>query len=133
MSFFEHSPRRPDQWIYFSAGSIVFARVSNPAAFDSENVPRGRGGLCVEVMCHSPDWWAKPDRLSDRVKSDLTGVGLCSVDDFEEIYIEKVRETYPIYTLSYPRERRNILRKAHTIPNFYPAGRCGAFVYNNIG
>ena len=126
------SPTRQDQWIYFSSKSIIFARVSNPAAFDPENVPHSKGAICVEVMCHEQDWWADPGRLTSRVIRDLAVTGLISNDDVEAVFIEKIPESYPVYALDYLQERSRALKDLSRFENLLPAGRCGAFVYNNM-
>lgn len=124
--------RRRDQWIYFSSRNIIFARISSPAAFDPGNIPTGRGGLCVEVMCHEPDWWRDPGRLTDRVIGDLAATGMCSASEIEDCRIEKVPETYPVYTIDYPRLRRETMARLGRFVNLHPTGRCGAFFYNNM-
>jgi protoporphyrinogen oxidase len=125
-------PRRRDQWIYFSSKNIVFARISNPAMFNPANIPAGKGGLCVEVMCHDPAWWRHPEHLTDRVVKDLAHTGLCCKSDIEMIQIEKVKETYPVYTIDYPEVRRETLTRLAQFENLHPTGRCGAFFYNNM-
>ncbi len=128
----DRPPMRSDQWIYFSSRRIVFARVSNPAAFSQQNTPPGKGALCVEVMCHDPIWWESPGVLEQDVLRTLERVGLCRPDWIEGIRTERIPETYPIYALEYPDRRRDTLKRLERFDTLIPTGRCGSFFYNNM-
>ena len=126
-------PRLDYQWTYFG-GDEIFSRVTAPEAFLPSTVPTGKSGLCVEVTCRQgDDRWQNPDRLTPRVVDDLVRTGMIgSASDIEQVHIECVPNTYPIYKLNYMKELTRNLRELGQYSNLLLAGRCGRFWYNNM-
>ena len=126
-------PRYDYQWTYFG-GDEIFSRVTSPEAFLPSTVPAGKSGLCVEVTCRQGDErWQKPEALTDAIVRDLVRTGMiASASDIQQLHIEPVPYTYPIYKLNYLQELQRNLRELGTYANLLLAGRCGRFWYNNM-
>ena len=121
------------QWTYHG-GDEVFSRVSTPVAFAKTMAPEGKSGLCVEITCRQgDDTWSRPERLTERVVGDLVRTGtIARKDDVGAVHIERMPQTYPIYSLTYQSELTRSLRDLTQFRNLLMAGRCGRFWYNNM-
>jgi protoporphyrinogen oxidase len=126
-------PETDRQWVYFG-DEATFVRVSNPAAFSAAAVPPGRGTLCVERTCDEGDEaWSAGEGLTTGVVDALLRNGLIRAGgDVEEVHVERVASTYPIYTRSYRRDREVCMKGLGRLRNLVLAGRCGRFWYNNM-
>jgi protoporphyrinogen oxidase len=127
-------PLRLDyQWTYFG-GEEVFSRISAPVAFAKTMAPEGQSSACVELTCRQGDErWQHPDRWTDQIVRDLSASGaIGGADRVREAHIERVPNTYPIYTLDYNAELTRNLRALGRYTNLLMAGRCGRFWYNNM-
>ena len=110
-------------------------RISAPRHFSAANVPPGKEGLCLEVACteHSTVW-EDPSRFDCILETFLLKARLLdSLDHVEDVYVERIRRTYPLYALNYPRKLAGVFRWVHeTWPNLALIGRTGRFWYNNM-
>lgn len=125
---------RPYQWCYYGEKGIVFNRVSIPRYFSTDTCPPGAHGLCVEVTCREgDDRWRHPEALTDWVVDDLIKVGMLSSRRVVmDVRIERVAESYPVYTRRYPQELEKARQGLSAWPNLHLAGRTGMFWYNNM-
>lgn len=85
-------------WIECWEPSMLMSRVSYPSSFRPENAPPNYHGLSVEVPCRIGDRrWTAPEVLVDRVKRDLTIMGLLT-DETEVVacHIERIPAAFPI-------------------------------------
>lgn len=125
---------RAYQWCYYGADDLVFSRVSIPRYFSDDTVPRGATGLCVEVTCREGDErWQYGERLTSSVVDDLIKVGMVrSRKDVENVYLERVPHSYPIYHTSYPQNLERARKGIAKYENLQLAGRTGMFWYNNM-
>ncbi|MGE3706624.1 MAG: FAD-dependent oxidoreductase [Vicinamibacterales bacterium] len=126
-------PRHDFQWIYFN-GDEIFSRVSAPEAFSPTTVPPGKSALCVELTCREGDErWRNPERFTEAIVADLLRSGtIARAADVEQIHIEKVPNTYPIYKMNYLTELSRGLQALGQYSNLLLAGRSGRFWYNNM-
>ncbi len=127
--------KRKYQWCYYGADDIVFSRVSTPKFFADDTVPHaGASGLCVEVTCREGDErWNHAERLTDWVVDDLIKVGMISSRrKVNDVRVERVAQTYPIYHSRYPTELEKARRALGSFGNLHLAGRTGMFWYNNM-
>ncbi|MDD4894167.1 MAG: FAD-dependent oxidoreductase [Candidatus Omnitrophica bacterium] len=125
--------RRKEQWIYFGDSDLSFVRVSFPRNFDKDNVPSGRDSLCVEFTCrHNNLLWSDPGFIRGRLIADLARIGLCHKQDIDNIHIEKIANTYPIYKLNYLKELETVKNKLSRFRNLTCLGRTGEFWHNNM-
>lgn len=125
---------RDYQWCYYGADDIVFSRVSIPKFFSDDTCPPGTHGLCVEVTCREgDDRWNHAERLTEAVVQDLIRVGLVRHRrDVEDVFVERVAETYPIYHRTYPGALERARKALGQYQNLHLAGRTGMFWYNNM-
>lgn len=125
---------RDYQWCYYGADDIVFSRVSIPKFFSDDTCPPGTTGVCVEVTCREGDErWQHAERLTDAVVQDLIKVGLIrSRREVEDVFVERVADTYPIYHRTYPQALEKARKALTRYGNFHLAGRTGMFWYNNM-
>ncbi|HND32299.1 MAG TPA: hypothetical protein PLA94_19985, partial [Myxococcota bacterium] len=125
---------RQYQWCYYGADDIVFSRVSIPKFFSDDTAPPGMTGLCVEVTCREGDErWKHAERLTDWVVDDLVKVGLVGArKDVQDVRVERVRDSYPIYHKNYPAELEKARKALGRFENLQLAGRTGMFWYNNM-
>jgi protoporphyrinogen oxidase len=125
---------RDYQWCYYGADDIVFSRASIPRFFSTDTCPAGTTGLNLEVTCREGDErWRHAERLTDWVVDDLVKVGLIKTRrDVQNVYVERVAETYPIYHRTYPKELERTRRAIAQYQNLHLAGRTGMFWYNNM-
>jgi len=128
-------PEHDFQWIYYGGPDLVFSRASFPTKFSPHTAPPGKHGICVEIACMEGDGaWNHPDWVVGDVRTQMIKVGLVprytAIDD---CHVEKVRNTYPIYTMGYQERKtgasRSIREKAR---NINMLGRTGNFWYNNM-
>ena len=127
-------PTRDYQWIYYGDRSITINRISVPCLFNPANAPEGYSGVNVEITCFEGDEiWERPETMIPVVRKDLCASKLVrSADDIEEIWIERIRNTYPIYDLPYRQNLSKAISKLSKLENLMLLGRCGTFWYNNM-
>jgi protoporphyrinogen oxidase len=121
------------QWTYHG-GDEIFSRVSAPVAFAESTAPQGQHGLCVEFTCRQGDErWNNPERYTQPIINDLVRTEtIDSADQILATHIERVPETYPIYTLDYLDQLTRNLKALGAYRNLLLAGRSGRFWYNNM-
>ena len=110
-------------------------RISVPRNFNPDIVPPGKEGLCIEVTCTEDSrWWTDPSRFDCVIESFMLHAGLMkSLDHVEDVHVERIRRTYPLYTLNYPRKLRAMFRWVNeSWSNLALIGRTGRFWYNNM-
>ena len=129
------APEYEYQWIYYGGPDLVFSRASFPTRFSPHTAPDGKHGICVEIACMEGDGaWNHPDWVMGDVRNQMIKVGLVQrYNAIDQCHIEKVRNTYPIYTMGYQdrieRASQEILSRAR---NINLLGRTGNFWYNNM-
>jgi protoporphyrinogen oxidase len=121
------------QWIYYGGTDTVLSRVTITKELAPYMSPPGKTGLCVEVTCfEGAGAWRDPEALIPQIQSDLVRLKLVrSRDDFGAVHVERVRDTYPIYDLSYKESFSATARMAKPFKNLKLLGRTGAYWYNN--
>lgn len=129
----EDAPR-DFQWCYYGAEDIVFNRISTPRFFCPTTAPAGTSGYCVEVTAMEGDQrWQHGERLTDWVIDDLIRVGLINDrKNLLDVRVERVRDSYPIYHIDYPRHLDLARQQLGGFSNLNLAGRTGLFWYNNM-
>jgi len=123
------------QWCYFGDADMEVDRISVPRNFNPDIVPPGKEGLCIEVTCTEDSrWWTDPSRFDCVIESFMLHAGLMkSLDHVEDVHVERIRRTYPLYTLNYPRKLRAMFRWVNeSWSNLALIGRTGRFWYNNM-
>ncbi|HET9555423.1 MAG TPA: FAD-dependent oxidoreductase [Anaeromyxobacteraceae bacterium] len=127
-------PARVDQqWIYF-AEEPAFVRVSLPTAFSAAAAPPGAGALGVERTCveGDADWRGAESLVPDVVAGLVRARVIGDAGDVESVHVERVADSYPVYTLGYREARDACLAALGRHRNLLLAGRCGRYWYNNM-
>jgi protoporphyrinogen oxidase len=121
------------QWTYYG-GDEIFSRVSAPTVFAASMAPPGKSGICVEFTCKEGDErWQHPERYTQAMIDDLVRTKtIDSADQIQNVHVERVPFTYPIYKINYFGELTRNLRELARYKNMLLAGRCGRFWYNNM-
>ncbi len=123
------------QWCYFGDRHMEASRACLPRLFNPSLAPPEKEAICIEVSCSEDSAaWRDPARLDCVVETFLLHARMLnSLDDIEDYHVERVRETYPLYVLNYPRKLRGVFDWAHaTWSNLSLIGRTGRFWYNNM-
>lgn len=130
----EGTPPMPHQWIYYGSKDFLINRISIPANFGEHTAPQGRNGICAELCSLDGDaTWQEPDKLKEQVADDLLKAKLIrSKDEIIEVHIEKVRSSYPIYTIDYRGKLHKAMTDLNRFKNLLMLGRTGTFWYNNM-
>ncbi|MBN2490510.1 MAG: FAD-dependent oxidoreductase [Planctomycetes bacterium] len=128
-------PDHEYQWIYYGGPDLVFSRASFPTRFSPLTAPPGKHGICVEIACMEGDGaWNHPEWVIGDVRTQMIRVGLVPrYTAIEDCHVEKVRHTYPIYTLGYQERKAEAARQiGQQARNISLLGRTGNFWYNNM-
>jgi protoporphyrinogen oxidase len=123
------------QWCYFGDADMEVDRISVPRNFRPDNVPPDKEGLCIEVACtENSDIWDDPFRFDCVIETFLLHARLLtSLDHVEDVHVERIRRTYPLYALNYPRKLAGMFRWVNqSWSNLALIGRTGRFWYNNM-
>ena len=127
-------PRINYQWTYYGGDTTVFNRVSIPTLFNKITAPKGKSGICVELACMENDIvWKNPEHLRTPIEESLLKVGLIRrFNDIIDMKFERIKNTYPIYTLEYPKKLELMTKNLDKFENLIMLGRTGTFWYNNM-
>ena len=123
------------QLCYFGDADMEVDRISVPRNFNPDTVPPGKEALCIEVTCAEDSaTWNEPSRYDCVIETFMLHAKLIkSLDSIEDVHVERVRRTYPLYALNYPRKLRATFRwVGEAWKNLALLGRTGRFWYNNM-
>lgn len=126
--------RRQAQWIYVSGKKGDLSRITCMNQFSPTNCPAGYANLVAEVTegPHRPLPYSR-EVLRDRVLTELEEIGFLKKRScVEAVYVNHVRDTYPIYHRGYKQAFSEATRTVRRFsPHLIPLGRTGAYWYNN--
>lgn len=130
----EGEPPMKYQWIYYGSKDFLINRVSIPANFGEHTAPEGRNGLCCELCSLNGDeTWQNPEALTDRVSEDILKAKLIrDKSEIHNVHVERVKNSYPIYTIDYREKLHTALSDLSKYENLMMLGRSGTFWYNNM-
>jgi len=130
----EGPPLLPYQWTYYGADSLIFNRATIPSNFAPHTAPEGSSGICIELACIEGDGiWNEPEHLRPLVERDMLRTNMVRrYNDIVELHIERIRNTYPIYTLDYRGKLQATMEDLGSFDNLMMLGRTGTFWYNNM-
>jgi len=130
----EGPPQVPYQWTYYGAEELIFNRASLPANFAPHTAPPGFSGICIELACMEGDGiWNEPEHLRSLVERDMVRTRLVRrYNEIVDLHIERIRNTYPIYTIEYREKLNSAITALNRYENLLMLGRTGTFWYNNM-
>jgi protoporphyrinogen oxidase len=126
-------PAQMFQWCYFGTDKAPVSRIAIPTMFNPNLAPEGKSGLCVELTCLEGDnIWNHPERTDVIIEEFLEKAKLIArIDDIIDVKFERIPNSYPIYTLNYPRKLNLVSKTLNDYKNLLNFGRTGGFWYNN--
>lgn len=116
------------QWCYFGQKDLIFSRLTVPRNFRKDTVPEGCDSLIAEMTIDRPMMRETPEKLEERLISDLERVNALRGEDIIFTDWRVIPETYPLYDLDY----RKRLAALEIPSGLELTGRCGSFWYNNM-
>jgi protoporphyrinogen oxidase len=77
--------------------------------------------------------WKNPESMLAVVNKDLIDTKLIRRKEaIQQIWIERVRNTYPVYDRNYKKNLTSAIKELSRYKNLLLLGRCGTFWYNNM-
>ena len=123
------------QWVYVSRGDSLISRVTCMREFTPSNCPEGYYNLIIEVTdsAQKPHYFINPAQYKDAILAELLQMSFLKSNHFvEQIKINAIRDTYPIYHRRYRSEFGAAVKAIRQFsPSIHLLGRSGAFWYNN--
>jgi protoporphyrinogen oxidase len=127
--------RKTAQWIYVSKGDSLISRITCMKEFAPYTCREGYYNFICELTDSqaSPRYFQDPAKYRDGILDELMQMSFLKDKKYvEDIKINPVLDTYPIYHKQYIRDFAQAVK---TIRKFsgriHLLGRCGAFWYNN--
>ena len=122
------------QWIYISDGRNLISRITCMKEFAKSTTPDGYYNFITEVTDSQkqPLYFKDPEKYKDKVIKELMDINFLKNDKIDDIKINAVKDTYPIYHKKYKLAFGDIVRKVKKFSNNITLlGRSGAYWYNN--
>ncbi|MEW5951345.1 MAG: NAD(P)-binding protein [Elusimicrobia bacterium] len=122
-----------DQWIYLPDSYIPFGRIMEPKNFSKDLCEEGKTSLLLEFFCWFGDdiWSSSADRLKNISVPWLEKIFKIKEDKIMFCEVHKEKFAYPVYDLGYKENLDSVKNALSQFSNLQPAGRGGAFKYNN--
>jgi protoporphyrinogen oxidase len=118
-------------WVYFYEDTFPFHRLSFPANFSPENVPRGKSSISIEVA-YSPDRPVEVDSVVERTLAALRTARILGEDRAVEfVETAEILPAYVIYDLDHARNVATI-RDWLAEQRIFAVGRFGEWQYLNM-
>lgn len=121
----------PWTWQYLSDPQLLATRLQEPRRRSPDMAPEGMSSLMMEIPCDPGDHlWQCPDaELFERVRSDLTHLGIDPNRATGEFFSVRAAHAYPLMELGYDTERTRARQHLAPLTNLIQAGRQGTFRY----
>ena len=123
------------QWIYVSKGDSLISRITCMKEFAPYTCRDGYYNFICELTDSqkSPLYFQDPVKFQDGILDELTQMSfLTDKKHVEDIKINPVLDTYPIYHKQYIRDFAQAVKIVRKFSKrIHLLGRCGAFWYNN--
>jgi protoporphyrinogen oxidase len=123
-----------DHWIYLPEDTITVHRLSEYKNFSKDSAPPDKTLICAEVTCNYGDeiWTETDEKLRDICVDDLVKIGLIERHEVLESFSRRARYAYPLYDLTYRKNKDTVLEWLDGIEGLDTTGRQGLFKYNNM-
>ena len=122
---------RDDQWIYFLDKKVPFNRVSSQRQMSNHMISGNGTILCIEFSCDEGDnvWNQDKNYFYNLCIPELVDAGLIEESDVIDYFLLKRNNVYPVYSIGYLHELRQVFEYLKKIDNLVSYGRQG--FYNN--
>jgi protoporphyrinogen oxidase len=123
-----------DHWIYLPEDSITVHRLSEYKNFSPYAAPPDKTLICAEITCdYGDEIWNETDENLRRIcVDDLVKIGLIKREEVLETFSRRARYAYPLYDLTYRKNKDLVLDWLDGIEGLDTTGRQGLFKYNNM-
>jgi len=127
----EGPPLLAGTWYYVADGSFTMTRVPEPLQRSPEMAPAGHTGAMLEIPCDpGSELWEQDDQaLLRRIEGEMDTLGLPIRDRSLFCFSTRAAHAYPVYSLTYRRDRQALLDVIDRVPNLHSVGRQGLFRY----
>jgi protoporphyrinogen oxidase len=123
------------QWIYVSQGDSLVSRITCMKEFAPYTCKEGYYNMVCELTDaqNNPIYFKDPENYTSEILDELTEMKFIKSKSFvEDVKVNPIIDTYPIYHKRYLKDFSEIVRKVKKYSNrIHLLGRSGAFWYNN--
>jgi len=111
-----------------------YNRISNSNRFHPNLCPEGENMLACEITCSFNDeiWKSSDEELFEKCIAHLQSDKLIKREEVKQYFTVRVKNAYPFYRIGYKEDLNAVFEYFKDMPNFYLAGRVGAFKYMAI-
>ncbi len=111
-----------------------YNRISNSNRFHPNLCPEGENMLACEITCSFNDetWNSSDEDLFEKCITHLDSDNLVYRKEVKQFFTIRVKNAYPFYRVGYREDLDAVYKYFEDMPNFYLAGRVGAFKYMAI-
>ena len=119
-------------WVYFPEPEFIFYRAGSYSAVHAESAPPGCRSYYVEMSGGAAEWLAQPEKLKQRVLTDMKRAGLLTPND-EILFMEmcSIPHAYVIFDQHYEETRKLLFDYLHT-NGVLTGGRWGGWGYGGM-
>lgn len=111
-----------------------YNRISNSNRFHPNLCPEGENMLACEITCSFNDetWKSTDEELFEKCIFHLDSDKLIHREEVKQFFSIRVKNAYPFYRVGYKDDLDAVFEYFNDMPNFFLAGRVGAFKYMAI-
>lgn len=108
-----------------------YNRISNSNRFHPNLCPEGENMLACEITCSFNDatWNSTDEELFEKCITHLDSDNLIYRKEVKQFFSIRVKDAYPFYRVGYKKDLDAVFNYFNDMPNFFLAGRVGAFKY----
>jgi protoporphyrinogen oxidase len=127
------APVLPAMWVFCPEPQFRFGRLSEMVKFSPYTAPPGHTALMVDFTCEDKDReWSMDDKeLGQLLEDQMKPLKLFKSNQIVQKFSKRFRNFYPVYSLGYHENVKNIRTLETLFQNIYFVGRLGDFNYNN--
>ncbi|MDD4279561.1 MAG: FAD-dependent oxidoreductase [Candidatus Sumerlaeales bacterium] len=122
-------------WMYFPDDDVMFNRMFEPVNFDNSMAKDDTKGCIVFDITsrkHEEPWLLSNDEIMEKMYHQITETGIISADEILTMYLLRIPNAYPLYTIGFEKYRKTLLLQCTEVNNLITTGRQGLFSHNNM-
>jgi len=122
------------QWIYVSEKKNIMSRITCMKEFSKNNCNNGTYNFIVEVTDSQkkPINFQNELQVENKIINELENMSFIKKKNIENIYLNKIVDTYPIYHSQYKKSYNDLIKLVRAFSkDIHLLGRTGAYWYNN--
>ncbi len=120
--------------MYFPSKKYPFTRVYEPKNRSFFMSPKKNTSLAVEIPSFNNDeyWNMEDEEIKKSISKHLIEIGLFDVDEVIDSVVKKIFHAYPVLSLNYEENIKQINKYLSNFKNLHLTGRNGLFTYSHI-